>query len=122
MLRKYLMIYLSLIPLFANADTKVLWSKNKKALAVCINSDSSKCYVSIDSIKVDITKVEDANLGKLGLRPRNAYSKIINFPSKWLQASNNEYLVNITTHAWFNGQRYTVTEPVYIKDGIYHQR
>lgn len=113
---------LLVMPLLADAESTELWSNNKEALAVCINNDSNKCYVSIGNIKVDITKVEGANLGKLGIRSRNDYSKIINFPSKWLRASNNEYIVNITTQAWFESQRYTVTEPVYIKDGVYQQR
>ena len=122
MLRKYLLIILSLLPLFASAEALMLWSNNKEAQAVCMNGDSNKCYVAIGKSKIDITKVEGANLGKLGIRPRNAYSKIINFPSKWLQASNNEYMVNITTQAWFEGQRYTITELVYIRGGVYYQR
>ena len=50
------------------------------------------------------------------------YEKVISFPSKWVTASEPEYLVQITTQAWFKGQRYTVTEPVFIKNGIYLQR
>lgn len=122
MLRQYWLLSLFLLPLFANAETMELWSNNKEALAVCVNGTINKCDIVIGSTQVDVSKVEAANLGKLGLRPRKAYSKIINFPTKWLQAGNNEYLVNITTQAWFEGQRYTVTEPVYIKDGVYHQR
>jgi hypothetical protein len=122
MLSKYLLMILSLLPLFASAETVELWSNNKKALAVCMNGGSNECYVAIGTTKIDITRVERANLGKLGIRPLKAYSKIVNFPSKWLQASNNEYMINITTQAWFEGQRYTVTEPVYIKGGVYHQR
>ena len=122
MLRKYWPIIFSIIPLFASTETMELWSNNKEALAVCKNNGSNECYIAIGGINIDITKVEHTNLGKLSIRPQKAYSKVISFPSKWLQASNNEYIVNITTQAWFEGQRYTVTEPVYIKNGVYHPR
>lgn len=108
--------------MYSSAETIELWSKDKKARAVCENSTSNRCYIVVAMTEIDISSVEGANLGKLGIRSSNEYSKIINFPSKWLKASNDEYLVNITTQAWFEAQRYTVTEPVYIKDGVYLPR
>ena len=125
MLRVITFIFVSILPFNSLAEKREsLWSENKDAEAVCINGheDSNSCFVIIGRLTVDITSVENGNLGKLGLRPRSAYSRIISFPSKWLKASENEYMVNITTQAWFEGQRYTVSEPVYIRDGIYYRR
>lgn len=124
MLRVIVFIFFTL-PLISFAETREsLWSNNKKAEAVCINrlEGGNHCFIIIGNKKVDITAVENTNLGKLSVKPRNAYSKIISFPSKWLKSTEEEYVVNITTQAWFKGQRYTATEPVYIKNGAYHQR
>ncbi|SDB45040.1 hypothetical protein SAMN02927930_01744 [Pseudidiomarina indica] len=110
---------------FAVAEEKVsLWSEGGGAEAVCINESKmiSHCFIVVGDVRIDISEVEASNLGKLGLRPKEAYSKVINIPSKWLKVAKNEYMVEITTHAWFEGQRYTVKEPAYVKDGKYYQR
>lgn len=110
---------------FAFAEEKVsLWSEGGEAEAVCINESGIRnhCFIVVADVHIDVSQVEASNLGKLGLRPRDAYSKVLNIPSKWLKVAKNEYMVEITTHAWFEGQRYTVKEPVYVKDGKYHQR
>lgn len=103
-------------------DRRELWSDAREALAVCEIGTKNLCYVVINEKKVDVTQAEYANIGKLGIRKFEEYEKVISFPSKWVTASEPEYLVQITTQAWFTGQRYTVTEPVFIKNGIYLQR
>ncbi len=121
-MKRHWLLILLVFSQFTNADTVELWSNNKKARAVCKNNIMNKCFIEVGQTQIDISKVEFSNLGKLGIRSKKDYEKVINYPSKWLKANKNEYIVNITTQAWFKGQRYTVTEPVYIKDGIYRVR
>ena len=101
-----------------------LWDSTKEAEAVCINNANGKneCFIQVGSDKFDVTKAEGANLGKLRLAARDSYSKVISFPTKWLKSSSGVYMVEITTQAWLNGQRYTVAEPALVKGGVYRQR
>jgi len=105
-------------------NREALWDGDKKAEAVCINSDGNKnkCFIQIGSDRFDVTSAENANLGKLGLATRDSYAKIISFPTKWLKSTDGIYLVEITTQAWLNGQRYTLVEPAMVQGGVYHQR
>ncbi|WGL16528.1 hypothetical protein PVT68_17420 [Microbulbifer bruguierae] len=121
-------VIFSIITVFALAaqaeSAKSLLSENGVAEATCIplSSIESKCFVISGNNKFDISKVESANLGKIGVRKRADYSKIISFPSKWLKASDAELMVEITTKAWCEGKQHTLVEPVYIKGGVYLQR
>lgn len=101
-----------------------LWNGTKEVEAVCINSDDNKntCFIQVGSDRFDVTSAEHANLGKLGLATRDSYSRIISFPTKWLKSADGVFMVEITTQAWLNGQRYSVIEPALVKGGIYHQR
>lgn len=112
-----------LFSIFAySEDRKELWSKGKEALAVCEISIQNRCYVIIDKLYIDVTQAEHSNIGKLDVYKNKEYEKIISFPSKWVTVSSPVYIVQITTHAWLHGQRYTVSELVYIKNGVYFQR
>jgi len=118
-----LLIISCLISLSIYSDErKELWSEGRESLAVWENGDVNFCYVQIGETEVDVSRVENINIGKLGIRPKSDCERVISFPSKWIKVSNSEHVVHITTQAWIGGQRYTVSEPVYIKNGIYYQR
>ncbi|WP_448549353.1 hypothetical protein [Thalassotalea fusca] len=102
--------------------SEVIWNKEMTALAFCTKEIPNKCYV-VDSVQVaDVTALESANLGKLGLYSRQDYQKIISFPHKWLRTEKDFYLVSFKTQAWRNGQRYTVKEPALVENGKYQGR
>lgn len=118
-----LFLVLFLFSAYAYSDgRKELWSEGKEAVAVCEMGEPNSCYVVIGATKVDISQVENANIGKLGLRPKSAYDKVISFPSLWVKVRKPAYMVQVTTQAWFEGRRYTVSGPAYIKHGIYVPR
>lgn len=107
----------------SHADQETsLWSENKEAKAVCVNSTKTSCFIFIGNHKVDISQVENINLGKLGIKARDTYSKVKSFPSKWLKSDDGEFIVVITTEAWLEGELYTVSEPVYVKGWVYLSR
>lgn len=123
MLRIILLLLLSVISVCSYGDQGIsLWSDNKEAKAVCINDTKTSCFIFIGSQKINISQVENINLGKLGAKARDAYSKVKSFPSKWLKSDDGEFMVIITTEAWSKGQLYTVSEPVHVKDGVYLTR
>jgi hypothetical protein len=119
----FIVLIIFSVSCFAEEKMSLL-SDGQEAEAVCIvdHESGNSCFIIIRETEVDVTSVESANLGKLSLRSRDAYSKIISFPSKWLKASEEEYVVKITTQAWFEGQRYSVAERVYVTGGVYQQR
>jgi len=43
-------------------------------------------------------------------------------PEEWLVNQDDIQMVKFKTHAWKNGKKYTVFEPVLIKDGRYYKR
>ncbi len=102
--------------------SEVLWNKEKTALAFCTKEIPTKCYVVDSAQVVDVTALELANIGKLGLYSRQDYEKIISLPHKWLRTESDFYLVSFKTQAWRNGQRYTVKEPTLVKNGMYQGR
>lgn len=53
-------------------------------------------------------------MGKLGLNVRETYDSFALGPVKWIERSDGLYMLEIKTHAWKDGQRYTVSEPVVI--------
>jgi len=85
MIRDTYIILLSLFSIVSIAsDRKSLWGDGNEAEAVCVINEGSKneCFILAGSEKYDISQAENANLGKLGLRERSSYSKIISFPTK----------------------------------------
>ena len=103
-------------------NVKYLLNGDNSALAICYIQNPNKCYILNKKTLVDVSQMENANLGKLGLRKRNEYEKILSIPEKWEESNNGVYLVWFKTQAWRNGQRYTVKEPVYVENGIYNVR
>lgn len=96
-----------------------VWSQDKTAVAFCENSDTSVCYVICNDKVANVSPVERANLGKIG---HYKYEKIVTYPISW--ESNNKFgcMFWFKTHAWVNGQRHTVKEPVAVSDGVYSGR
>lgn len=104
---------------FSGIERHELWSGGKSALAFCVLAKASSCYVISDELKVNVSQVENLNLGKLGLSSKYKYEKVITFPVEWLKSGDGELMVLFKTQAWMAGKRYTVTEPVLIKNGKY---
>ncbi|WP_045859807.1 hypothetical protein [Teredinibacter purpureus] len=96
---------------------------DKTALAFCESKDKTICFVIANNIPTNVSRIENANLGKLGLAGKEQYEKIETFPSEWVAEKQNGNLISFTTRAWRNGQRYTASGPVFVKnDGVYvHQ-
>jgi len=106
----------------AEANKNVLWNAENSAVAFCVVEQESQCFIVAEETAINVSQVENANIGKLGITPKEKYEKVITFPTKWLQSNKNEYLVLFTTQAWLSGQRYTVKEPVFVKNGKYEVR
>jgi hypothetical protein len=99
---------------------QIVWSEDHLSLAFCEQKERSTCFVICENQLVNVSVVERGNLGKLG--SLNKYEKIVTYPYRWESDSNGECRFWFKTHAWLKGQRYTVEEPVYVKDGYYEQR
>jgi hypothetical protein len=123
-LKKYLYAVLWLLLPFnalGNEDyEQIIWSENRLSLAFCDQKVRSTCFVICENQLTDVSIVERGNLGKLG--SLNKYEKIVTYPYRWESDVNGECRFWFKTHAWLNGQRYTVGEPVYVKDGYYEHR
>ena len=111
--------------LFKNIDRQLLsfslknglWNEEKSAFAFCVAREQSSCFVYHNSLVVDASGVERGNLGKLGIAPRRSYAKINTFPTQWINREDGILMIEFTTQAWKDGQRYTVREPLIILDG-----
>ena len=94
-----------------------LWNNEKTAHAVTFK-DTTKtiCLVIITInnkfIVSDVSMRETGNFGKLGIASRNQYEKYQTFPSKWHKSTGTHFIIEFTTQAWINGQKYTVEGPV----------
>jgi len=124
MKRIILFAYIILVSssLYADTEKNVLWNNEKSAIAFCVSEPESRCFIVVDESAIDVSQVENANIGKLGIAPKEKYERVITFPAKWLRSKTNEYMVSFTTKAWLSGQRHTVTEPVLVKNGKYTVR
>ena len=58
---------------------------------------------------IDASRVEDANLGKLG-RARSEFERIETRPVRWLPRSGGLFRITVQTRAWRQGRRETVEE------------
>lgn len=102
---------------------EVLWNSDKTAFAFCESKEKTTCFIIANNIPTNVSRIENANLGKLGLPRKKRYEKIETFPSKWVEENQNGNLISFTTRAWINGQRYTVSGPVFVRnDGVYVQQ
>ena len=106
----------------ANEKENSIWSKQGNAVAFCLYENESKCYVIADKNIINVSQVENANIGKLGILRKSAYEKVLTTPVEWLDSGNENLIVSFKTEAWLSGKKYTVTEPVLIKNGEYQQR
>ncbi len=106
----------------AKETDEVIWNTDKTAYASCSNGVIPTCQVVVRGTKVDVSHVTYSNLGKLGIATADEYQKIVTKPISWLKNTTDIQMVEFKTHAWLNGKRYTVTEPVLVKDGRYFGR
>ncbi|WP_444909964.1 hypothetical protein [Microbulbifer sp. TRSA005] len=94
------------------------WNKWKSAYALCYKEESSQCYLIIfgagDPHVTDMSKIEHANLGKLGA-PGTKYKNVKTTVTKWFYSDNRFFQLELKTVAYRDGQRLTVTEPVFVK-------
>lgn len=104
------------------SETHELWDNEKQALAYCDVGNELSCYIIFDQLKVNVSQVESLNLRKLGSASRDKYERVITIPVKWSKSSDSELIVLFKTQAWVKGKRYTVTEPVLIRNGKYTVR
>ena len=101
---------------------RLLWNNSKTAFAYCFDETPSKCFIVDAEYAVDVSSMEFGNLGKLGLYAFSAYDRIQTSPESWLKSEDGVYLVLFKTHAWRNGQRYTVQESTLAGNGVFHGR
>ena len=101
-------------------DLACLWNESHTAVAVCLKKVTTKCFV-IDSENItDVSKIEQSNLGKLGIAKKAEYKSVQTKPIEWLSSKENLFLVSFQTRAWLKGQRYTVAGPAAVTNGEYH--
>lgn len=106
----------------ANEKENSIWSKQGNAVAFCLYENESKCYVIAGEKIINVSQVENSNIGKLGILKKSAYEKVLTTPVEWLNSENETLMFSFKTEAWLSGKKYTVTEPVLIKNGEYRQR
>lgn len=114
------LILISNVSLADSNDKDVVWSKDKAALAFCNSKNTTRCFVVCNNKAVDVSAVERANLGKLGIN--NKYEKVVTYPSQWEYNNKQDCMFWFKTDAFGDGRRYTVKEPVYVADGRYDGR
>ena len=99
-----------------------IWNSDKTASASCVLNKFPTCQVVLNGKIIDVTKVTYSNIVKLGTLGIIDYEKVVTEPIEWLKNTNDIQLIKFRTQAWRNGQRYTVVEPVLIKNGKYSSR
>jgi hypothetical protein len=122
MTRAFFIFIFCLFPsaLSAEPNRAIVWSNDRTALAFCDDTIEASCFVVCNDKLANVSSVEKGNIGKLG--SNNKYEKILTLPVRW--ESNDEVgcMFWFKTHAWLNGQRFTVEEPVYVTKGKFIQR
>jgi hypothetical protein len=103
--------------------SQTLVREDKNGHAFCNSRNETECTVVIGDVYTDVSLIEDKNIGKLGIIPKNGYEKVITFPSKWLRSNSDGDLIEFTTQAWLQGQKYTISGMVFVnRSGEYvHQ-
>jgi hypothetical protein len=105
---------------FSESDIEIVWSKDRTALAFCDSAKDVNCFVVCNDKLANVSAVEKGNIGKLG--SNNKYDKLLTLPVRWESNDEDGCMFWFKTHAWLNGQRYTVEEPVYVTNGKFIQR
>jgi hypothetical protein len=121
MIRNHFLFFLTIFSLngIAQETESELWNEERSASASCDKDDMPICKITISGVSVDVSQVTYSNLGKLGIYKLSEYERVVTFPTEWLQSNHEIHMVEFKTQAWRNGQRYTVSEPVLIKNGRY---
>ena len=99
-----------------------LWNPVKTAIVITFHSSKkTTIYMFIPDKEekykaVDISLVENGNIGKIGIAGREQYSKIESTPFEWIIRKDENYQIKIRTRAWKDGQLYTVYEPLIVTE------
>jgi hypothetical protein len=97
-----------------------IWNRDKTALAIHLPSPRGTALLVFilqatgGWLTVDVSRVERANLGKLGV-PGTAFDSVETAPLRWLDRSDGLLQVEVRTRARKSGQRFTVSEPLLIR-------
>lgn len=97
-----------------------IWNRDKTALAIHLPVPRGTALLVFilqatgEWVPVDVSPVERANLGKLGV-PGTAFDSVVTVPLRWLDRSDGLLQVEVRTRAWKSGQRFTVSEPLLIR-------
>ena len=91
-------------------------SKNKTKIVFYLIQDGQVHFL-------DVSNVENQNIGKLGTLKSVSYDSINSKPIAWIHRADGKYQVEVQTQAWRKGQRFTVKEWVVVdKEGKVHWR
>ena len=88
----------------ADEAKEVVWSEDMKSLAFCVAEVESRCYVVTDEVPVDVSYIENANVGKLGVKSKSEYERVVTHPVKWVKSGNEGVIFFFETDAWLSGQ------------------
>lgn len=94
--------------------SQALWREDKNAHAFCNSINETVCTVVVGDVYTDVSVIENKNIGKLGITPKDKYEKVITFPSKWLRSNSDGDLVEFTTQAWLQGKKHTISGMVFV--------
>jgi hypothetical protein len=98
-----------------------LWNPNGTAVAASFARPKSSLIFAFlrqpdgNFLAVDVSRVEGANLGKLGTAGRAGFERCETMPVKWLPRDDGLFQVVMRTRAWKAGQRHTASEPLVVK-------
>ena len=98
-----------------------VWNPSRTAVAISINLASKPSilfvFLRLESSQykaVDVSRVEAANLGVLGISRKADYDRVETVPMEWIERDDGKVQVVLRTRAWKEGQRYTVSERLLI--------
>jgi hypothetical protein len=100
---------------------KGLWNTNKTAVAIAIaKPKASLIYVFLRQtsgkyLAVDVSDLEGANFGHLGIAGRAGYDRFETIPIQWLHRDDGLFEIMMRTRAWKGRQRYSTSGALVIK-------
>ena len=101
-----------------------VWNSSRTAVAISINMASKPSilfvFLKLDSGRykaADVSGVEAASLGVLGMSKKADYDRVETTPIEWLPRDDGRFQLVMRTRAWKAGQRYTVSERLLITSG-----
>jgi hypothetical protein len=98
-----------------------LWDHTRTAVAVSVpTASATRIFVvlrpnSVAPVLVDISHVENVNIGKLGSGTRSAYDRVASRPTRWMPREDELLQLEVTTQAWKRGTRYSSREPLVLR-------